>query len=368
MNTASATGEQEIARISVKARIQYVPAVLDFVNNIALRVGLPADEAKRLELVVEEACVNVIEHAFEPGEDGKFTVIITRRPGAISIAVEDLGLPFDYRKFDSERGSGLGVVLMKAFADEVHFHNLGQHGKQVELIKHPPYKNVEEYIQEEDKAKALSQTVIPDYVPLEIRPMRPDEAYNLARCVYRSYGYTYIGEHIYYPERVKELIESGVQISFIAVTPENEIVGHAALQLEHPDAMVGETGQAVVDPRVRSRGIMNDLACNLRKYAREHNFYGVYSEAVTVHTHSQKIQIYYGGRETGVLLGIIPPTMEFKKIREDSRQKRNSVALYYTRLNQEPVRDVYPPLHHQASSGKFIKRTTSEEISSIHWS
>jgi hypothetical protein len=116
--------------------------------------------------------------------------------------------------------------------------------------------------------------------------------------------------------------------------------------MDNKNAKVGETGQAVVDPRLRGRGILNDLALNLRKYAREHGQYGVYSEAVTVHTRSQKTQLHFGGAETGVLLGLIPATMEFKKIQEGEQEKRPSVVLFYTRLNQEPLRDIYPPFHH----------------------
>jgi anti-sigma regulatory factor (Ser/Thr protein kinase) len=358
MDSATPAPEQEVIRISLKAKLEFIPATIEFINNIASKFGLTAADAQKLELVVEEACVNVVEHAFDPGEDGKFDIVIKRKPGAISISVEDQGLPFDYRKFENRRESGLGVVLMKAFTDEVYFHNLGKQGKQVELVKHLPYKNVEDYISDEDKAKVMAQPAFAADIPLEIRIMKPEESYNLARCVYRSYGYSYIGEHIYYPERVKELIESGVMVSCIAVTPENEIVGHAAISLERSDARVGETGQAVIDPRLRGRGILNDLALNLRKYAREHDFYGVFSEAVTVHTRSQKTQIYHGGAETGVLLGIIPATMEFKKIQNGPQQKRQSIVLYYTRLNQEPSRDVFPPLHHQGIIRRIYEKNS----------
>ena len=52
--------------------------------------------------------------------------------------------------------------------------------------------------------------------------MRPDEGAALARCFYRVYGYSY-GEFLYYPEKVRELLESGLQTSLAAVTPAGEI-------------------------------------------------------------------------------------------------------------------------------------------------
>ena len=70
-------------------------------------------------------------------EQGAFKVIILRKPGRVAVAVEDQGLPFDFRKFETGKDSGLGVMLMKAFADEIHFINLGRDGKRVELAKKP---------------------------------------------------------------------------------------------------------------------------------------------------------------------------------------------------------------------------------------
>ena len=140
--------EQQIARITVVAKVEFLPAVIGFVRDVSTKLGLAGRDVERLELVVEEACMNVIEHAFDPDEQGAFDVIILRKPGQVVVAVEDQGLPFDFRKFEAGQESGLGVMLMKAFADEIHFLNAGRRGKRVELIKNLPYKDVEAYISE----------------------------------------------------------------------------------------------------------------------------------------------------------------------------------------------------------------------------
>jgi anti-sigma regulatory factor (Ser/Thr protein kinase)/GNAT superfamily N-acetyltransferase len=340
--------EQKVAHITIEAKPEFLAAVASFVREISTRLGLARSDIERLELVVEEACMNVIEHAFDPGERGFFDVVILRKPGQVVVAVEDQGLPFDFRKFDAEKESGLGIMLMKAFADEIHFLNLGRRGKRVELVKNLPYKDVEAYISEEEKDRAIPPTDVPKDVPITIRLMEPDDSVGLARCVYRCYGYTYANGDVYFPDRVRELLESGLLISHIVLGAGDEIIGHIAIRKEYPDAVIGERGQAVVDPRYRGHGLLKKMVSSSIAHAREMGMYGTYSEGVTVHTYSQQAAISMGARETGVLLGFTPATMSFKKIQEGERQQRQAAVLLYTRINAEPQRDVYPPFHHQA--------------------
>ena len=348
--------EQQVARITLVAKVEFLPAVASFVREISVKLGLAGNDIEQLELVVEEACMNVIEHAFDPEERGSFDVVILRKPGQVVVAVEDQGLPFDFRKFDVEKESGLGVILMKAFADEIHFLNLGRRGKRVELVKNLPYKDVEAYISQEEKDRTLSLPPISKDVPLTIRLMKPDDSVDLARCVYRCYGYTYANGDVYYPDRVRELLESSLLISHVALSPDDEVIGHIAVRKEYPDARIGERGQAVVDPRYRGHGLLNKLISASVEHAKSVGMYGTYGEAVTVHTYSQKEAFSMGARETGVLLGFTPATMLFKKIQEKDRQQRQAAVLLYTRVNEEPWLDVYPPFHHQAIIRRIYER------------
>jgi anti-sigma regulatory factor (Ser/Thr protein kinase)/GNAT superfamily N-acetyltransferase len=348
--------EQQVARITLAAKVEFLPAVASFVREISTKLGLSGNDIEQLELVVEEACINVIEHAFDPGEQGSFDVVILRKPAQVVVAVEDQGLPFDFRKFDVEKESGLGVILMKAFADEIHFLNLGRRGKRVELVKNLPYKDVEAYISEEEKERALPLPPVPKDIPLTIRLMKPDDSVDLARCVYRCYGYTYANGDVYFPDRVREFLESGLLISHIALGHDDEVIGHIAIRKESPDARIGERGQAVVDPRYRGHGLLKKLVSSSVTHAKDTGMYGTYSEAVTVHTYSQKAALSIGARETGVLLGFTPATMLFKKIEEGHREQRQAAVLLYTRVNEEPWRDVYPPFHHGAIIRRIYER------------
>ncbi|MEW6141541.1 MAG: GNAT family N-acetyltransferase [Chloroflexota bacterium] len=151
----------------------------------------------------------------------------------------------------------------------------------------------------------------------------------------------------YSPEAVKEYLRSGLVISYVAATPDGEIVGHVALARERPEDSVGDMGQAVVDPRYRGRGLLEELSVCVVKKAREDGLAGAFAEAVTAHPYSQKSARFLGFHETGVLLGFIPTTMIFRKIEDQEAPRRGSIILFYMVFNERPEAPVYPPLHHE---------------------
>jgi len=337
--------ERQVARLNVAARLEYLPEVMKLVRGISQRLGLAEGEAGRLELVVEEACANVIEHAFDPGEEGSLDVIILRRPGQVVVAVEDRGLPFDFTKLKQGQESGLGMALMKAFADEVNFINLGRQGKRVELVKNLADPDLQEHDSGQGKPVPADAEPLPADTPVTLRLMKPEETPLLVRCIYRSYGYTY-AEGIYYPERMREMLQSGLMTSFVAVSSGGEIVGHSAITREHSGSRVGDCGKVVVDPRYRKLGLMTRLTESAIEHARSAGMYGLYGETVAVHTYSQKVAVAMGGSEVGALPGFIPGGVDFRNIQPGNSQQRTSIIIYYYVTNQPPERDVYPPLHH----------------------
>jgi len=335
--------ERQVAKLTVQAKVEFIPAVIDFVREIVTGLGMPEADAKRLELAVEEACVNVIEHGFDPGEEGSYDITVKHRPRQVVVAIEDRGLPFDFEKLEQTGKSGLGTILMKAFADEVRFNSLGRRGKQVEIVKNLPLWDTVP----ENAMPPATTTPAPTDAPVELRLMRPDEGLSLARLVYRCYGYSYARDSIYSPETVREYLKSGLVISYVAATPDGEIVGHVALAREHPEDRVGDMGQAVVDPRYRGRGLLEQLSVCVVKKAREDGLAGAFAEAVTAHPYSQKSARFLGFHETGVLLGFVPTTMIFRKIQDQEAPRRSSIILFYMVFNERPEAPIYPPLHHE---------------------
>jgi len=259
----------------------------------------------------------------------------------------------DWRKIEEDGSVGFGMQLIKAFTDEVRFINLGHKGKRIEFIRDfSQKKRLTTEGEAHDAAGVLPENA-GDGVPITIRLLRPDEGAALARCLYRVYGYSYM-EYAYFPEKIRDLIQNGIQVSMAALNPENEVVAHQAYTKDHPGSAVAEMGTGIVDPRYRGRGLFERIKEASTDFARNEGLSGLYIESVAVHPFSQKANLALGAFETGMLLGYIPTNVTFKKIHE-ARDERQAVVLMYNRLNREPDRTVYLPYQHRTVIGKIYE-------------
>lgn len=266
-----------------------------------------------------------------------------------------MGLPFDYAHLGE---AGDQEVFGGSFVDEMRLINLGRGGNRVELVKLLPHPDIREYESEDEHRRTVQAPPAPEDASYEIRPMRPDESPELSRCIYRSYGYSYDWDYVYYPDRVRELQEAHLMRSYVAVAPGGEFVGHLAVRVESPDDPVGEAGQAVVDPRYRGHRLFPKMMTFMFEHATNDGMYGLYGEATAVHPYSQRGSLELGSRETGFLLGYIPGSVSYKEIGEDREGRegrRASAVLLYTRTNPEPERTVYPPAAHREMVGRIIE-------------
>jgi anti-sigma regulatory factor (Ser/Thr protein kinase) len=349
------TPDEPIVRVTVRADTDFLTPLVSFVEHTAEKLGLEGRDAAHLKRAVETVCQNVIDNAFGPDDDGRYDVHVLRRPGKLVLAVEDQGLPFDYTPLQDAGEQNLARMLHQSVADEVRFVNLGRRGNRVELVKHLPHTDVRDHLPEDEHHATLNAPAASEEVPIEIRMMRPEESFELSRCVYRSYGYSYDWDYIYYPERIRELQEKGLMRSCVAVTPGGEFVGHLAITLEHPGSRVGEAGQAVVDPRFRGHHLFPKMKTFMAKWAADAGMYGLYSEATAVHPYSQRGNLHLGAKETGFLLGYIPASVSYKQIGEEREGRRGSVALIYMRVRDEPEREIYPPEPYLEAVGRVVE-------------
>ncbi|MEA1961131.1 MAG: ATP-binding protein [Bacillota bacterium] len=52
----------------------YLPIVLEYLKGISLQLGFDQKARQHIEIAVEEAVFNVIEHAFSPGEKSSYNI------------------------------------------------------------------------------------------------------------------------------------------------------------------------------------------------------------------------------------------------------------------------------------------------------
>ncbi|MBU2491513.1 MAG: ATP-binding protein [Bacteroidetes bacterium] len=346
----------QIAKLSVIAKVEFLPAVTQFVKQAATKAGLDERDAGRLEIVVEEACVNVIEYSFPNNKSGTYDVIIERLPGKILVAVEDKGTPVDYTKFDDVSDSGLGVFLMKKIADELYFKNTAEGGKRVELVKNLPYKEAEELKLPEEKLKPEEMVLAPLTEKVTVDFMVPDQSRELAKFVYKVYGNNFSHESIYFPDKRIEEIESGLLDACVILNERSEIVGHLAMSLSAVDSMVGQSCQAIVDPRYIKHGLFKKMKEFMIDNANARGMYGLYSEVPADNIINQQSNISLNTHEIGVLMGDIISNFSRSKNNENVKNIRTASILFYIKINEEPALNVYPPYHHKTIISKIYNK------------
>jgi serine/threonine-protein kinase RsbW len=346
-------GSQELFRLAVRTELHLLPTVLGAIRQAADYAGLPSDDQRRLEVIVEEACLNVIHHAFDDHEDGQYVVAVEKKNGKLIVSVSDKGLPFDFTQLEDSGRMGIGTKLIRAFADEARFESLGRQGKRVVLVKNLPYENIGT-IAAEDATEEVQAPPLPPDAEVHFRLMKPEEAVNVARCLYRGYGYSYSADMLYFPALLRDSINSGLIEPCVAVLNDGTVVGYLGSIKEELDSKISESAQAIVDPRARGRKIFERMKHFIVEHARSTGMYGIYSESVTIHPYTQKGNVALGATELGLLLGFVPNTIAFRQIGQ--REQREAIVLYYLRVNDEPQRTVYPPFHHAAIITKIYER------------
>jgi serine/threonine-protein kinase RsbW len=325
------------------------------VKAVAAQLGFNEADLGDIRLAVDEASTHIIQTAFELEEEQNLTITCQRFPSGLRVTISDKGMPFDPRSiqaYDARGGpdrelGGLPFYLIQQTMDEVRFVNKGCEGKELRLTKYLKVPSVETYFPQEE-LRPYDTTVEPaPPAKYSYRLMEPADAIEIAKCVYKSYGYTYPGEHVYYPERVVTMNQSGELLSAVATTQSGEVVGHCGLSGQ-PGEPVMEVCQAVVAPAHRRRGVMKELVGLLTAEARQRGLAGLCVVSVTVHPFSQRATHRYGFREAALLLAYGPRNVHFKRIADEGLPQRETAVYGYQPLHEDPCSHVYPPAHHRS--------------------
>lgn len=130
--------------LTISSRYENLAQVTQFARAIALDFGLAEREADDVELAVDEAVTNVIEHAYQGNPSGIIHITCALRKNEFVVEIRDDGKPFDPRRYRSPRTSGpiseraiggLGLFFMRKLMDKVEFHHGRTHGNLTLMVK-----------------------------------------------------------------------------------------------------------------------------------------------------------------------------------------------------------------------------------------
>ena len=97
-------------QLLLKNDISQVPLLADFIDQVCEEFALDSNLCFQLNLVLEEAVVNVIQYAFVLKDNGKPFNPLTQAPDV------DISLDAEKRKI-----GGLGIFLVQQMMDEVDY-------------------------------------------------------------------------------------------------------------------------------------------------------------------------------------------------------------------------------------------------------
>jgi serine/threonine-protein kinase RsbW len=143
----SRSGTVKTESIHIESRTDRLIAVREFVSASARKFGFSDEEVSKIALAVDEACTNVIKHAYKFDPTKEITITIKPHGRTFEVAIKDNGKQFnpsevlapDMKEYLTHyRRGGLGIYLMKSLMDKVEYDIVPGKKNEVRLIKYLP--------------------------------------------------------------------------------------------------------------------------------------------------------------------------------------------------------------------------------------
>ncbi|KYJ86850.1 GNAT family N-acetyltransferase [Sulfurovum riftiae] len=347
----------ESISLKVPSDLKFMKIVEDLIKDTCETLPLTEEDTEALIESTEELMRNAILHAYKDRQ-GYIQIGLHPFKTGLRIDVHDWGLPMSYKKHISvplEENASEGFNRIYDLMDLFEYQNLGKDGKKFVIIKyasHPLHK--EEKVEKTvpllpDKKPGVKKGE--DDLPVIVREFAEGDEEGIARLIYKNYGYSYIKDLFYYPQKVFE--SHGKKFYSIVAQREGRIIGHFALVLV-PESTIAEIGVAVVDPEFQGRGIMNRMLKLVLKKAREIKLDAVFGEAIMFHIYSQKANLHHGFSEAALMLGKVPVDTTIVNNELAQKYKRGAVLVGYYFFTKERKKLYLPEVYK-----KQIKRTYS---------
>lgn len=118
--------------LKLPAKIDQLKEALSFVDNYAEAHGFSTDRILPIDVVLEEAFVNICLYAYDH-ENGEVEIICRSKcnPEGITVEIVDSGIPFNPLANDPitdqtsdisrRRIGGLGILMLRQMTDEVSY-------------------------------------------------------------------------------------------------------------------------------------------------------------------------------------------------------------------------------------------------------
>jgi len=127
------------------AKFENLDPIREFVAQAAQEAGFDESAIYAVQLAVDEACSNIIEHAYQNDPTGIIECTCDLDKENLVIILRDHGCCFDPSivpepvltgAINERQIGGLGLYLIRQLMDEVQYSTLGEAGNVLTLKKH----------------------------------------------------------------------------------------------------------------------------------------------------------------------------------------------------------------------------------------
>ncbi len=127
------------ARITLRNDLAESSRLSRFVEAFAAEHHVAADEAARLQVILEELLTNVVKYGYEgASRQGSVSVVLALDGDRLTIEFDDDGVAFDplthqapdlQLSVEDRPVGGLGLHILRSLADEAHYRRDGDHNR-----------------------------------------------------------------------------------------------------------------------------------------------------------------------------------------------------------------------------------------------
>ena len=130
-----------LVELRFPAKPERLCLVRSLVKSAAMNSGCSSELCDKLVIALNEACMNVIQHAYKGDESGEIVLEILNNGSDLLFRLKDYAAPVDLervkpRDLDEIRPGGLGVHFIREIMDECRMGHLDKGaGNYLEMTK-----------------------------------------------------------------------------------------------------------------------------------------------------------------------------------------------------------------------------------------
>jgi serine/threonine-protein kinase RsbW len=141
--------QNDSEQLSIKSSLESLKIIREFISEFCIKRNIKKSSIDKIVLAVDEACSNIIKHAYQLDESGIINIKLSLEDSTLKIEIEDYGQPFknsnvnepninDYYK--EHKKGGWGLYLIKKIMNFVSYNRTNDGKNYLVLIKNVEFE------------------------------------------------------------------------------------------------------------------------------------------------------------------------------------------------------------------------------------